>query len=111
MAWHEMNRLAAGLPQDRGGMEINVENERRLQEQRERSAEPHRLYLLDIVQHRVGGAGQRNPFPTLTEPEKFMRRDKDAQIERLVGVSRLVALNRLDPFGAQPPDQHVSDFA
>src|SRR5436190_20242578 len=111
MAGHEMNRPAASLSQDRSGMKVDVQNERRLQQQWERPAKPHRLHLLDIVQYRIGGAGQTNPFLTLAEPEKFMRRDEDAQIERLLGISGLVSLDRLDSFGAQAQGQHVGDFA
>jgi len=92
-------------------MKVDVEHERRFQKQRKRPAEPLGLHLLDIVQYRVGGAGMRDPLPTFAEPEKFVWRNKHAQIERLVGISGLVALDRLDSLGAQTPGEHVGDFA
>src|SRR5258707_6867877 len=109
MPGHEMNYPAAGPPQDSGRMKVDLEDERRFQEQRQRPAEPLGLHLLDIVQYRVGSAGVRNPFLALAKPEEFVWRDEDAQIERLVRVPGFVALNRLDPLGAQTPGQHVGD--
>src|SRR5258707_2822363 len=110
MPGHEMNYPAAGPPQDSGRMKVDLEDERRFQEQRQRPAEPLGLHLLDIVQYRVGSAGVRNPFLTLAKPEEFVWRDADAQIERLVRAPRFESLNPLYPLGALSPRQHVIEF-
>ena len=92
-------------------MEIDVEDQRRLQQQRDRTAEPLGLRLLDIVHDRVGSARDTHPFAPFPEPEEFMRRDEDAQIERFVAAGRLVALYRWNALGLQAPGEKVGDLA
>src|SRR5580704_16692498 len=94
MAWHEMQRIDTGAAQELGGLEIDVKDQGSLQQQREGTAEPLGLHLLDIVHDRIGGAGDARPFAPRAEPEEFMRRDEDAQIERLLRAPGLVTLDR-----------------
>jgi len=107
----EVHRLAAGPAQQHRRLEVEIEHQRRLEQQREGAAEPRCLRLLDIVQDRVGGAGEGRPFAPFAEPEEFVRRDENAQVERFIATCRLVALNRGNALRLQAPGQKVGDFA
>ena len=111
MARHEMHDIAAGAAQDHRALQVDVEHQRRFEQQRKGAAEPLRLRLLDIVENRPRSGSNLCPVPALAQPEKLMRRDKDPQIEPLIAIGILVALHRIDTLGLESPGQEIGDLA
>ena len=111
MARHEMHDIAAGAAQDHRALQVDVEHERRFEQQREGAAEPLRLRLLDIVENRPRSGSNLCPVPALAQPEKLMRRNNDPQIEPLIAIGILVALHRIDTLGLESPGQEIGDLA
>src|SRR5207248_10951373 len=111
MPGHEMHDIATRTAQDHRALQIDVQDKGGVEQQRESPAEPLRLRLLDIVQDGAGGARDLRPRFSLAEPEKFMRRNEDTQIERLARVRGLVPPGRIDALGLQAPYEHVGNLA